>query len=86
MPKSGASAAPAASAASPALPARYEDALEELEALVQKMEAGQLPLDQLLQSYARGAELLNFCRGKLQAVQEQVKVLEDGQLKSWNTP
>ena len=31
-----------------------------------------------------GAELLKFCRGRLQAVEEQVKVLEDGQLKPWN--
>jgi len=48
------------------------------------MESGALPLEQLLSSYQRGAELLKFCRGRLQAVEEQVKVLEDGQLKSWN--
>jgi exodeoxyribonuclease VII small subunit len=47
------------------------------------MEGGQLPLDQLLDSYRRGADLLNFCRGRLQAVEEQVKLLEDGQLKPW---
>ena len=42
-----------------------------------------MPLDRLLQSYQRGAELLTFCRARLQAVEEQVKVLEDGQLKPW---
>ena len=47
------------------------------------MEGGQLPLDQLLDSYQRGAELLEFCRARLEAVEEQVKVLEDGQLKPW---
>jgi exodeoxyribonuclease VII small subunit len=47
------------------------------------MEGGQLPLDELLDAYRRGAELLNFCRTRLQAVEEQVKVLEDGQLKNW---
>jgi exodeoxyribonuclease VII small subunit len=51
------------------LPARYEDALAELERLVQAMEAGQLPLDQLLDSYRRGAELLEQCRSQLQAVE-----------------
>ena len=64
-------------------PASYEQALAELERLVLAMEGGQLPLDRLLQSYQRGAELLGFCRARLQAVEEQVKVLEDGQLKPW---
>jgi exodeoxyribonuclease VII small subunit len=65
-------------------PASYEDALAELEGLVATMEAGQLPLDRLLDSYKRGAELLAFCRARLQAVEQQVKVLEDGQLKPWS--
>jgi len=64
-------------------PPRYEDALAELERLVQRMEDGQLPLDQLLDNYRRGAELLQSCRSRLAAIEEQVKVLEDGQLKPW---
>jgi len=66
-----------------ATPASYEDALVELERLVATMEAGQLPLDQLLGSYQRGAELLGYCRSRLQAVESQVKLLEDGELKVW---
>lgn len=65
-------------------PASYEDALGELERLVATMEAGQLPLDRLLESYQRGADLLNLCRARLEAVEQQVKVLEDGQLKPWS--
>jgi exodeoxyribonuclease VII small subunit len=61
----------------------YEDALAEIERLVGAMEGGQLPLDRLLESYRRGVELLTFCRGRLEAVDAQVKVLEDGQLKAW---
>ena len=64
-------------------PASYELALAELERMVQSMESGQMPLDTLLDGYRRGAMLLEFCRGKLQAVEAQVKVLEDGQLKDW---
>ena len=67
--------------ASAPLPASYEDALAELDRLVGAMETGQLPLDRLLESYKRGAELLAFCRGRLEAVEQQVKVLEDGQLR-----
>ncbi len=68
------------------LPARYEDALAELDRLVQAMEGGAMPLDELLGSYRRGAELLALCRDRLQAVEGQVKVLEDGQLKDWVAP
>jgi len=75
-------ASPEALAAAP-LPSSYEQALGELERLVADMEAGQLPLDRLLEGYRRGAELLTFCRGRLDAVDAQVKVLEDGQLRPW---
>jgi len=77
---------PKSPATVPKEPASYEQALAELDRLVQQMEGGQLPLDQLLDGYRRGAELLGFCRGRLQAVEDQVKVLEDGALKSWTAP
>jgi exodeoxyribonuclease VII small subunit len=64
-------------------PASYEAALEELEQLVGLIESGQLPLEQLLTGYQRGAELLHFCRDKLQAVENQIKVLDEGTLKPW---
>ena len=73
---------PRSSASAPE-PATYEQALVELEALVQAMEAGKMPLDQLLASYKRGAQLLQQCRARLQVVEDQVKLLEDGQLKPW---
>jgi exodeoxyribonuclease VII small subunit len=66
------------------LPERYEDALAELESLVARMESGALPLEQLLDSYRRGAQLLGLCRSRLDAIEAQVKVLEDGQLKPWS--
>ena len=67
----------------PKSPASYEQALAELDRLVQQMEGGQLPLDQLLDGYRRGAELLSYCRARLQAVEEQVRLLDDGTLKPW---
>ncbi len=65
----------AAPAAIPA-PLTYEAALQELEALVARVESGQLPLDDLLAGYQRGAELLKICRDKLQAVEQQIKLLD----------
>jgi exodeoxyribonuclease VII small subunit len=74
----------AAPAALPAdEPANYEAALAELDALVQAMEGGQLPLDRLLEGYRRGARLLDYCRERLAVVEDQVKVLEEGLQKSW---
>ncbi len=77
---------PMARPPAPKPPETYEQALAELDRLVLQMEGGQMPLDQLLDGYRRGADLLAFCRGKLQAVEEQVKLLEEGQLKTWTTP
>ena len=74
--------APAAPAPKPE-PASYEAALEELEQLVARIESGQLPLEQMLAGYQRGALLLGFCRTRLEAVQEQIKVLDEGGLQPW---
>jgi exodeoxyribonuclease VII small subunit len=68
-----------------AAPDSYESALQELEALVQQMESGQLPLAQLLSGYQRGAELLNYCRTQLDSVEQQIKVLDNGVLKPWTS-
>jgi exodeoxyribonuclease VII small subunit len=66
-------------------PATFESALNELEKIVASMEAGQMPLEQSLAAYKRGAELLKFCQAALQDAQQQVKVLEDSVLKSFGT-
>lgn len=74
------------SSAAPAdpLPPTYEAAMEELEKLVSQLDAGQLPLDQMLIHYQRGAELLAYCRSKLEAVEQQIQVMDNGQLKPWS--
>lgn len=69
----------------PPQPASYEAALDELEQLLARLESGQMPLDQLLAGYQRGAQLLAFCRDRLSAIDEQIRVLDDGVLKPWVT-
>lgn len=64
-------------------PTSYDTALQELDQLVAKLESGQLPLEQLMAGYQRGAELLKFCRDKLEAVEQQISVIDNGQLKPW---
>ena len=81
MPKASSPTATRASTA--ANPVSYEAALQELEQLVAQLESGQMPLEQLLAGYQRGAQLLSFCRDKLSAVEDQIKVLDETGLKPW---
>ena len=64
-------------------PAALLPLLPQLEQLVDQLESGQMPLDQLLAGYQRGAALLALCKDKLQAVEDQIKVLDAGQMKPW---
>jgi exodeoxyribonuclease VII small subunit len=62
----------------------FESAMAELEKIVADMEAGKLSLEDSLAAYKRGAELLSFCRSKLEDAQQQVRVLENGVLKDFS--
>jgi exodeoxyribonuclease VII small subunit len=57
--------------------------LAELEAIVNEMESGQLPLEASLTAYKRGAELLQYCRQQLADAEQQVRILEDDKLKPY---
>jgi exodeoxyribonuclease VII small subunit len=59
----------------------FEKALAELEKIVSRMEGGELSLEQALAAHKRGLELARFCQGRLEAAQQQVKVLEGEVLK-----
>lgn len=63
--------------------ATFEAAMSELDVLVSDMEAGKLSLEDSLAAYQRGAELLAFCRSRLEEAQQRVRVLEDGVLKDF---
>jgi exodeoxyribonuclease VII small subunit len=62
-------------------PPSFEAALAELEAIVGRMESGELPLRESLAAYKRGAALLAFCQAALKDAQQQVQVLEKGMLQ-----
>jgi exodeoxyribonuclease VII small subunit len=64
-------------------PATFEAALAELEEIVARMEAGQLPLKESLAAYQRGAVLLQYCQAALKDAEMQVEVLEKGVLKAF---
>ena len=56
-------------------PKSFEHALSELETIVSTMETGQLPLEQSLSAYKRGAELLQYCQKTLAEAEQQVLIL-----------
>ena len=61
----------------------FEKALEELEALVSRMEDGKLPLEESLEAYQRGAELIKACQAKLADAQARVAILEGTELRDF---
>ena len=57
--------------------------MKELDQIAERLESGEVPLEQLLSGYQRATLLMQFCKERLQSVEEQIKVLDDGVLKSW---
>ena len=55
----------------------FESSLLELEAIVSQMESANLPLEQSIHAYKRGAELLQICQDSLGSAQQQVQLLND---------
>ena len=54
---------------------RFEDALAELEQLVQRLEKGELPLEESLQAFERGIALVRTLSERLAHVEQRVEVL-----------
>ena len=65
------------------VPNNFETALAELDLLVERMESGQLPLEESLVAYQRGTQLLKFCDGVLKDAEQKIKVLDGGELKDF---
>jgi len=53
----------------------FEEALGELEALVEKMEHEELTLEESLQSFERGVQLTRTCQAALKAAEQKVDTL-----------
>ncbi|MEW5250060.1 exodeoxyribonuclease VII small subunit [Microbulbifer sp. 2201CG32-9] len=63
--------------------ATFEQALEELEQLVGRLEAGDLPLEEALTDFERGVKLTRECQQKLAAAEQKVRLLmeENGEVR-----
>jgi exodeoxyribonuclease VII small subunit len=56
-------------------PADFERSLAELEAIVDKLEAGELSLDDSLRHFERGVQLTRVCQGALKQAEQKVEIL-----------
>lgn len=60
----------------------FENSLARLKEIVERLEEGNLPLEEMIGLFEEGAKLKNFCRKKLEAARGRVRILtenEDGQ-------
>jgi exodeoxyribonuclease VII small subunit len=53
----------------------FEATIAELEAIVAQMESGNLPLEQSITAYKRGAELLQLCQQSLSNAEQEIRIL-----------
>lgn len=53
----------------------FENALERLESIVEKMESDKLPLEELLVSYEEGTKLVKLCSDKLKAAERRIEII-----------
>ena len=63
----------------------FEHALKSLEEAVTRLEKGQVPLDEALDSFEAGVQSANLCRKKLQAVEARIETLTKNSDGSFTT-
>lgn len=63
---------------------KFEEALAQLEKIVEEMESGQLSLEDSLQRFEDGTRLAHFCNGKLKETEKRVEVLlRNAESETW---
>lgn len=61
----------------------FEAAIAELEAIVKKLEEGDLPLEQSLALYERGVHLSRYCHSRLEEAERRIEILDErGELRA----
>ncbi|MFC1712749.1 exodeoxyribonuclease VII small subunit [Candidatus Poribacteria bacterium] len=66
---------------------KFEDALSNLENIVEKLERGELSLEESLAAFEEGIRLSRICSKQLDAAEKKIEILikgEDGNLKTEN--
>ncbi len=63
---------------------QFEDSLKRLQAIVEKMERGDLPLEEAVEAYTEGIRLVQVCHQKLEEAENRVQVLLKDQQGAWS--
>ncbi|ADE71467.1 MULTISPECIES: exodeoxyribonuclease VII small subunit [Priestia] len=64
----------------------FEEAMEQLETIVNKLEEGDVPLEEAIQQFQEGMTLSKFCHDRLQHIEKQMETIlrEDGTLEPFS--
>lgn len=62
---------------------KFEDALKNLEKIVEKLERGDMPLEDALEAFTEGIRLVKFCHDKLEEAENKVETLLKNQQGEW---
>ncbi|MEW8969950.1 MAG: exodeoxyribonuclease VII small subunit [Mesobacillus sp.] len=64
----------------------FEQAMDQLESIVEKLEEGDVPLEEAISFYKEGMELSKLCHDKLKNVEEQLAqiITEDGRTEGFS--
>ena len=66
-------------------PPAFEEALEELESIVERMEEGELSLEESLKLFERGMDLTRQCQKALDKAEQRIRTLTDSGLSPAKT-
>ena len=61
----------------------FEEALKKLQELVEKMEKGDLPLEEAMECFSEGIRIAQFCHNKLEEAENKVQMLLKDQQGGW---
>ncbi|MBB6444870.1 exodeoxyribonuclease VII small subunit [Bacillus benzoevorans] len=66
----------------------FEEAMEQLEIIVDRLEEGDVPLEEAISIYKNGMELSKLCHEKLKSVEEQLTQIltSDGEKETFTIP
>lgn len=67
-------------------PPSFEEALTELESLVETLEQGELSLEESLKSFERGVELTRTCQQALKEAEQKIQTLSDQRVNAGLEP
>jgi len=66
-------------------PEQFEDALKKLEKIVEKLEHGNLPLEEAMEAFTEGVQLVKYCNQKLDEAESKVQMLLKDEQGAWAT-